>query len=367
MAYTDIDKSDDYFNTILWTGDGTSSRALTGLGFQPDMVWTKRRSTADNHHLFDSVRVVSSVPQRLFPNLTNAEDGNFGSLDSFDSDGFTVGSNVATNASGETFVGWSWKAGGTGVSNTDGSISSTVSANNTNGFSIVTYTGTGTGNSTNFKTIGTGLNEAPSFALVKTRDAISNLDDWAVYHKSINYTAYDQTMFLNTTQALVGGFSRGTPRCGLDGTNLSIVGSYSDLLNFDTLNCRYVAYCFAEKKGFSKFGSYKGNGSADGTFVYTGFKPAMIIVKRSDAPEYWNILDTARADVPNANPTDQALYANDSSAEYSETQGIDLVSNGFKVREGGAGWCNASGGTYIYMCFASNPFVTSTGIPTTAR
>jgi hypothetical protein len=348
MAYTDIDKPTDYFNTLLYTGDGTSSRALTGLGFQPDMVWTKRRSTSDNHHLFDSVRVVSSVPQRLFPNLNNAEDGNFGSLDSFDSDGFTVGSNVATNSSGETFVAWNWLASNTTASNTDGSITSTVSANTTSGFSIVSYTGTGAN-----ATVGHGLGVKPDLIIAKNRtDAV----DWYVYHSSLGAT---KNLRLNQT------FAELTESAVWDNTEpTTSVISVNNANGTNGSSDNLIFYCMTSKKGFSKFGSYTGNGSTDGTFVYTGFSPSFVIRKRTDSADSWQMHDNKR---DTFNVTYHRLLADDSGSEYTSTSNqLDFLSNGFKCRASNGG-ANGSGGTYIYMCFAENPFVTSTGIPTVAR
>jgi len=373
MAYTSINKPSDYFNTVTYTGDDVSPRTVTGVNFQPDFTWIKRRDNSGaNHILYDSVRGAGSTKE-LLSNSTTYEGGGlasaYGYLSAFASDGFTLtdgtdgaSEDLYTNQSGATFVSWNWLASNTTASNTDGSITSTVSANTTAGFSIVSFTGTGAN-----ATVGHGLSQAPQIYIVKNRASGS---DWRVAQTitpTNNMTSGNgYYMELNATKASTnpGSASQwGNPPTAPTSTVVS-VGNTSPVNGSGNA---MIIYCFHSVKGFSKFGSYTGNGSAEGPFVYTGFKPTWLMVKRSDAPEYWNILDTARADVPNANPTDQALYANDSSVEYSETQGIDLVSNGFKVREGGAGWCNASGGTYIYMAFAESPFTTSTGIPTTAR
>jgi hypothetical protein len=357
MAYTDIDKSDDYFNTVLYTGDGTSSNAITGVGFQPDFVWIKARSAAKVHLLHDVVRGQSGGEYYyLRSDSTNAESviGDGSGLLSLDTDGFTVGEvgNATWNDNAVTYASWNWKANGTGVSNTDGSITSTVSDNTTSGFSIVTYTGTGANN-----TVGHGLGVTPSMFIVKERGASG--EAWFTYHKSIGATKYIMLQSTNASATSSTLFQNTEPTSsvfsvGVDaGTN----GSTKT----------YVAYCFAEKKGFSKFGSYTGNGSADGTFVYTGFKPAFLIVKRyNDAGYDWLMYDNKRQ--VEFNVVDDFLKPNLSDAETTgnANQSLDFLSNGVKFRGNGAS-SNGSGASYIYMCFAENPFVTSTGIPTTAR
>jgi hypothetical protein len=336
-----------YFNTVLYTGNGAASRPITGVGFQPDMVWTKRRSTSDNHMLFDSVRVVSSVPQRLFPNLTNVEDGNFGSLDSFDADGFTVGANVGTNANGETFVGWSWKAGDSTVTNTTGSISSQVRANPTAGFSILTYTGNGTGGAT----VGHGLGVAPSMMIFKTR---AETGAWLVWHTG--YNSNQAQMLLNTQAAIFN------PGNGLYFNSTFPSSTVATLGTSGATNgngTTYVAYMFAPVAGFSAFGSYTGNGSSNGPFVYTGFRPRFIIVKRTDASDNWMIMDTS---INPINVASTHLRSDSTSAELnpggSPAVSFDFLSNGFKNRESN-NQVNNSGGTYIYMAFAENPFKNS--------
>jgi hypothetical protein len=347
IGATAANAASKYFNTVLYTGNGAASRPITGVGFQPDMVWTKRRSTSDNHHLFDSVRVVSSVPQRLFPNLTNVEDGNFGSLDSFDTDGFTVGSNVGTNANGETFVGWSWKAGNSTVTNTTGSISSQVRANPTTGFSILTYTGNGTGGAT----VGHGLGVAPSMMIFKTR---AETGVWLVWHTG--YGSNQAQTLLNTNAAIFN------PGNGLYFNSTFPSSTVATLGTSGATNgngTTYVAYMFAPVAGFSAFGSYTGNGSSNGPFVYTGFRPRFIIVKRTDASDNWMIMDTS---INPINVASTHLRSDSTSAELnpggSPAVSFDFLSNGFKNRESN-NQVNNSGGTYIYMAFAENPFKNS--------
>jgi len=358
MAYTDIDKPDDYFNTKLYTGTG-SATSITGVGFQPDLVWIKRRNDTGSHRLVDVVRGARNY---IESDTTDAE-GTTGNVSSFDSDGFSHSAGgLAYNASGSTYASWNWLAGGTGVSNTDGSITSTVSANTTSGFSIVSYTGT----SNNNETVGHGLGVAPSVIIIKNRSVSAN---WSVLHTSAGLTGSTldgspeyYMLLLNDTGAR-GNVSEDniwnptstTFKINNSGAGNQVNGNGNSM----------IAYCFAEKKGFSKFGSYTGNGSTDGTFVYTGFKPAFVMWKRTDTAGYdWDMYDTAR---DTYNVAFKELVANANYAESSSTVlSLDILSNGFKLRTSNANG-NASGGTYIYMAFAESPFTTSTGIPTTAR
>ena len=347
MAYTTIDKPTDYFNTKLYSGNG-GTQAISGIGFAPNWVWTKGRSGTygvSNHKLFDSVR---GATKTLFGNLTLAESTQTNGLTSFDSDGFSLGDDSNVNASSTTYVSWNWLGANGTASNTDGSITSTVSANTTAGFSIVSYTGTGSN-----ATVGHGLGVAPSMIIFKSRGTAN----WLVYHQGIGNT---HGVFLNTTSAKDDDatyFQDTNPT-----SSVFSIGT-STLVN-DTNT--YIAYCFAEKKGYSKFGSYTGNGNADGTFVYTGFKPAFLLVKKSSASgSDWNLHDNKR---PGFNVNNSYLAPNENAAEVTGNtyQIFDLLSNGFKCRGAGTG-TNASGETMIYMAFAENPFVTSTAIPTTAR
>jgi len=345
MAYTTINKGSNYFNTVLWTGNGIDNTSITGVGFQPDFVWVKERNGTEYHNLVDVVRGSDKL---LFSNVTNAEVTDANRIESFDSDGFTIGTDSAVNTSSDTYASWNWKANGAGVSNTDGSITSTVSANTTSGFSIVGWTGTGANG-----TIGHGLGTAPAMIIVKARGAVK---DWMVGYNSLGWTKY---INLNTTS----GESTASTVWQDTAPTSSVfsVGSSSDV---NTSSTTMIAYCFAEKKGFSKFGKYTGNGSAtDGTFVYTGFTPAFVMVKRTDTINDWKIIDNKRATF---NVAGKTLKANSSDAEDTGENYYDFCSNGFKIRNS-AGAVNASGGTYIYMAFAENPLVTSTKLPATAR
>jgi hypothetical protein len=347
MAYTNIDDPSAYFQTLLWTGNSTDGRALTNDGnsdLQPDWVWLKNRNAGYNHFLQDSSRGNTKV---LRSDSTAAESTATNMVESFDTNGFTVGfdGSQVPNFNGNTFVAWQWKAnGGTTSTNTDGDINSTVQVNQDAGFSIVTDSPT---NNT-ARSIGHGLGVAPQVVIRRAR---TRVESWRVFHSAAGSTGgltLNQNYTYNSSTTLFTGVTSTTFGVG---TDFSVNGNYS-----------YVSYCFAEKQGYSKFGKYVGNGNADGAFVYTGFKPEFVIVKRSDSANNWIITDNARG-INGANPR---LYADLEDAEGSAADYIDHLSNGFKIRTS-AGSMNTSGGTYIYMAFAENPFVTSTGIPTTAR
>ena len=346
MAYTTIKKPSDYFNTKIYTGDGSSSRDITGVGFQPDWIWIKNRDITQWYFLFDALRGVSKA---LFSNTTNVESTQAATHTAFLSDGFTVGNDVASNGNGNGIVSWNWLGANGTASNTDGSISSTVSANTTSGFSIVSYTGTSAN-----ATVGHGLGSAPKMIIVKNR---SGTQGWGVYHASLGNTKYLQ---------LNDGAAEGTASTFWNNTTptnqLFSIGT-SGWVN-DT-GSNYIAYCFAEKTGYSKFGSYTGNGSTDGTFVYTGFKPAWVLVKCTSAQADWELSDNKRT-TSGGNVIDKEVRPNTDGAETGGTDGryIDYVSNGFKLRQGFGNW-NDSGATYIFMAFAEQPLVGDN--PATAR
>ena len=347
MAYTTIDKPDDYFNTVLYTGTG-GTQSITGVGFQPDWVWLKARSSAYSHQLFDVIRGATKL---LASEETSAEQTLSG-VTSFDSDGFAVGSDAGSNNNGTTFASWNWLANGAGVSNTAGDITSTVSANTTSGFSIVSWTANGSDGAT----IGHGLGATPNIIISKRRSAIG---DWLVGGSTVDTIGggNNKLLLLNSTAAI----DTNSEVYQTIGSSTFQVGVNAYI---NTNGSTMISYCFAEKKGFSKFSSYIGNGNADGTFVYTGFKPAFVIMKRSDSADNWLMKDSVRDSYNLAN---KRLFPNQSAAEDTSVNGsIDILSNGFKQR-GSDTLTNASGGTYIYMAFAENPFVTSTSIPTTAR
>ena len=345
MAYTTIDNPRLFFETLTWTGDGTSPRTLSGLQFQPDWVWGKRRDDATGHNIFDSVRTAGS-DKNLQSNSNGAEGsgapGTYGYLSAFTSDGFTVTAGSSDNAywnnNTATYVSWNWKAGDSTSSNGNGSITSTVSHNSTAGFSIGTYTGNGTAGAT----VGHGLGATPDVLIVKER---GNTNSWVFSHKNLtNQSGY--YMLINDTsgEATDNWFNNTSPTSTVFSTNSTPTNRSSGT---------YVFYAFKEVKGYSKFGKYNGNGNADGSFVYTGFRPAFILVKKSSGTKNWYLWDSTRASSNDG--SDPQLYANLSNAEDSAAY-FDILSNGFKNRNTGVG--NDSGGTYIYMAFAEHPFVT---------
>jgi hypothetical protein len=358
MAYINFQPS-DFFNTVLYTGNGTNPRSLTGVGFQPDFTWIKNRTDAWGHGLADSTR---GGGKTLISNSNAVEQTNYtwGYVNSFDSDGFTITNGGSgddfVNQTSDNYVSWNWLAnGGTTSSNTDGSITSTVQANQTAGFSIVTYTGTGTAG-----TIGHGLGKKPQCILLKNR---SFNDSWITFHEPEGATKF---MSLDTTGASsdFGAMWNDTEPT----TSVFSIGSDSGGRWVNSSGDTYVAYCFAEVKGYSKFGSYTGNGSTDGTFVYTGFRPAFVLTKRTDSAQNWAMYDNRRNDdaPAGANVIDRLLYPNASDAEV-DTGGslmVDFLSNGFKWR-GTSSITN--NGASIYMAFAEFPLVGSNGLAGTAR
>jgi hypothetical protein len=342
MAYSVINKPSDYFNTKLYTGNG-STQSITGVGFQPDLVWIKQRNGTGYHNTYDAVR---GSTERLQPNVTDAEVTVATSLTSFDSDGFSLGSNGDTNGSSNTTVAWNWLGANGTASNTDGSITSTVSANTTSGFSIVSYTGNGTAGAT----IGHGLGAVPKMFITKRLDAVS---EWRVYNEA---TGANYLLQLNLTSAAIDNATWN------DTAPTSSVFSVSSTGDVNASGGTYIAYCFADVQGFSKFGSYTGNGSTDGTFVYTGFKPAWVMTKRTDSTGNWLMYDNKRIGY---NPSNYFLYPNLSNVEdTANSEWLDLYSNGFKIRATSA-TVNGSGNSYIYMAFAEQPLVGDN--PATAR
>jgi hypothetical protein len=322
-------------DVALYTGNG-STQTISGLNFSPDLVWNKVRNDSYWHSITDTVR---GATKTLYPNDTLAEFTDAASVQAFTSDGFTLGSQALVNESAKTYVAWTWDAGTSTVTNTEGSITSQVRANASAGFSVVTYTGTGSN-----ATVGHGLGVAPQMVIVKQR--LTPTENWLVYHASLTSPS-NSFLVLNTTAARgeVAGYWNGGPTS-------SVVGlSFRGAIN--TNNNNYVAYCFAPVAGYSSFGSYTGNGSADGPFVYTGMRPRWIMFKRTDTTADWLLLDTAR---DNYNAVEKHLHPNLSNAEATGSPPwADILSNGFKLRNT-YGETNASGGTYIYACFAESPF-----------
>ena len=350
MAYTNIDDPSAHFQTATYSGSGgTGGHAIVNDGnsdLQPDIVWLKQRSYASSHRLMDSSRGGNKI---LESDTDNAE-ATYGYISSFDTDGFTLGySDTSFDGYGREYVGWQWKAnGGTTSSNTDGSITSTVQANTTAGFSIVTWTGSGSAG-----TIGHGLGAVPTHFIVKERNGA---DDWANYSPFLDGLNY--VFSLNNT------YSQFTPASYINSTapTSSVFSVDGSIINQSGQT--YVGYFFTDIQGYSKMGKYKGNGNTNGTFVYTGFKPAFILIKNLDATENWFLMDNKR---DGYNLTNKYILAGNTAAE-STTGGygnIDLLSNGFKLRSSYQSVNSTH--EFAYLAFAENPFVTSTGIPTTAR
>ena len=335
-----------HMQTTTYTGNGTAigsgGNAVDQSGnstFQPDFVWIKNRSAADNHMLYDAVR---GATKDLHSNTADAEATDTEGLSTFDADGFTVGSNVAVNTSTENYVAWQWKANGSGSSNTDGSITSTVSADTTSGFSIVTYVG----NSTSGATVGHGLGAVPKMMILKDRDVGEN---WCIYHEELGPTKF---LFFTTD----GAFT--VSNRWNDTAPTSSVFTLGNETQVNATGRDYVVYCFAEVENFSSVGGYTGNGSTDGPFVYTnGFAPAFVMTKRTNAAGDWKMWDNKRGPY---NVNGLTLAANSSGAESSGVaQHIDFLSNGFKIR-GNDTETNGSGSTYIFMAVAESPFKTAT-------
>ena len=346
MAYTTINKSTDYFNTVLYTGNGSNNHTITGVNFNTDLAWIKNRG-GDDHRLFDKVRGVNKFVKA---NTTDAETTD--AIFTTNSDGYVLTNAGEVNANNGNFVGWNWKANGQGSSNTDGSINTTyTSVSTTSGVSISKYTGTGSN-----ATVGHGLGVAPKMILIKR---LSANDNWIVYHNSLGGT---KNLYLDANNAEAtrsDTFNNTAPT--------SSVFSLGSATGTNGSGSTYIAYCFAEKTGYSKFGSYTGNGSTDGTFVYTGFKPAFLLWKNNSAAEGWWIVDNKTTII---NPTNNLLRPDTNAAELvgNANLKLDLLSNGFKLRQTD-GALNSSGATFIYMAFAEEPLVANVGqsIPATAR
>ena len=355
MAYTTIDDSEAYFQCVTWTGNGSNARTITLPGttdMQPDFIWVKNRSDAEDHCLMDVVRTFA-VDKAMRSNGAD-EEGGVGTTArgwvqaTSDGVGCYNGSTNANlvNASSDLYVAWNWKAGtsfsndasSTGV----GSIDSAGSVSTAAGFSIISYTGTGaTG------TIAHGLGVVPKLIIIKGR---SNSGTWGTYHESLGAA---KKIILNTNAAAV---SSGWMNSTAPTSSVFTVINDNDV---GTSGRTYVAYCFADVQGFSKVGSYSGVATTNGAFVYTGFKPAWVMIKRSDDGESWLMMDNKRLGY---NPVNEVLLADTNEAEFSNN--FDIVSNGFKTR---TTLGNASGGTYIYIAFSESPFVNSNGVPNNAR
>ena len=345
MAYISFQPK-DYFNTKLYTGDGEpAGNAITGVGFQPDWVWIKERSSSNAHLLFDAVR---GVTKSISSNLTSAEVTDAQYLTTFGTDGFTVGPSNDINEPSSTYASWNWKANGQGSSNTDGSINTTyTSVNTTAGFSISKYTGTGSN-----ATIGTGLGAIPHMAIFKRTDTSGF--NWFVYHRSLGAGKF---IILDTT-----GAEQSSTSIWQNTTPTSSVITLGGDGGVNASGGTYIAYCFSQKSGFSSMGSYTGNGNADGVYQHLGFSASWLMIKRTDSTASWVIFDNKRLGYNVAN---YQLYANSTSGEGNNVL-LDITSQGFKCRANHLD-VNGSGATYIYMAFAEAPLVSSNGVPAVAR
>ena len=351
MAYTTINKSSLHMDTKLYTGNG-GTQYIAGLDFKPDWTWIKSRNVSNNHRNYDAVRGATKI---IYQNLTNAEATQSNGLSAFNSDGFTLGDDGNSNSNNATYASWNWKAGGgQGSSNTDGSINTTyTSVNTTAGFSISKYTGTGSN-----ATIGHGLGVAPKMIIVKQ---LNSTNYWTVYHKSLSANSW---VYLNTTDAVASNtamWNNTEPT-----SSVFSIGTYT---NTNQSGSTYIAYCFAEKTGFSKFGKYIGTGSATGTpFIHTGFKPAFVMTKGSDVADQWTLSDIPRDNaVGSGNGTGARLTADSNAAESTNTSwaSIQKYSNGFSP-QGSDGVTNGDGKTYIFMAFGQS-LVGSNNVPCVAR
>jgi len=360
MAYTDIDDPTIYFQNKIYTGNGQSGHAITFDGnsdMQPDWVWIKSRNATETSRIYDVVRGAS---KHIASNDNNAESTDTNGLTAFGSDGFTVGSGNPVNNNNKLYASWNWKAGTSftndASSTSVGSIDSAGSVNTDAGFSIIGYTGAGDGSDSSAQTIAHGLGVAPGMIIVKNRADATN---WYVYHHKNTAAPATDVLYLNLDNATAddnGPWKDVAPTSSV----FTVGGDNGVNGNGDAM----IAYCFAEKQGYSKFSSYIGNGNADGTFVYTGFKPAFVMTKPSNKTGEWFMIDNKRDP---SNYVRRRLKANGNAAENTDdNQDFDILSNGFKPRRSAGDW-NSSGDTFIYIAFAEQPFVTSTGVPATAR
>ena len=363
MAYTTIDDPSAHFTTTLYTGNGSDDRSITNSAnagnFKPDWLWVKQRNTTRHHILNDSNR---GATKNISTSLNNAESTGADGIQAFETNGFQVGTDTDVNQNSGTYVAWQWKAnGGTTSSNTDGSITSTVQANTTAGFSIVTYTS----NNTEGATFGHGLNSAPEIVIIKGRESS---DNWPVFNGTS--TTNSRSLHLEETTGEIPVSSYNFWNLYWDETRPSstVVTLGVDAKVNKSGNEGFVAYCFHSVKGYSKIGKYTGNGNADGPFIYTGFKPAWVIYKNTSSASNWIIRDNKRTTSGGTNPNGTVLHPNLSNAESTNDSAtvIDLLSNGFKIRNTENN-DNTSGNNYVYMAFAEHPFVSSKGVPVTAR
>ena len=367
MAYTTIDDGSAYFQVTTWTGDGSSPRTITNGGnsdLQPDLIWHKNRSDSGrSHYIHDSSRGFGAHHE-LVPNSDTTENSdshltnNHGYIASASTDSFVLGAGATndnyTNNNTATYVAWQWKANGGTTTTNDasstgvGGLDSVYQANTTAGFSIVTYTGSGSNT-----TVAHGLGNVPEVIIFKKRT--DDTEDWLVYHHTQGNAAAGK---LNSTAA----FETGSASLFDSTTPTSSVFSIKTNSKVNDSSDTYVAYCFSEVQGYSRFGSYTGNANVDGPFIYLGFKPKYFLLKCVDATQNWYVFDTAR---DTYNPSNSAMQASGNTVQETG-YAMDFLSNGFKIRHDDGAW-NGSGKDFVYMAFAEHPFVSSEGVPVTAR
>tara|TARA_Y100000592_G_scaffold58432_1_gene91507 strand:+ start:831 stop:1874 length:1044 start_codon:yes stop_codon:yes gene_type:complete len=327
--YTGVNKSTTYFNTKLYTGNGNANHGITGVGFQPDWVWIKNRTSTYWNQKYDVIR---GVNKSIASNSNNAQENRTDNLNSFDTDGFTVGAEGGdknVNYSGDNYVAWNWKAGGSGSSNSNGSVTSTVSANTTAGFSICKFSFPGSGNFT----VGHGLGVAPDVVLMKGLGTAN----WQMYHSALGNTKNIQLNYSAASSSAANWWNSTSPTSTVFSVGSDLIESGQDA----------IAYCFAAKQGYSRFGKWIGNGNADGTFIYTGFAPKWLLLKKDGGDGWWLIDDKMANVLPN--PNTRMLVANTNGADNSSVSPfIDIYSNGFKLRSNWSG-INADGSDYIYL------------------
>ena len=341
-AYISFQPS-DFFNTLLWTGTGATN-ARTGLGFQPDFVWVKGRNYAYNNVMSDSVR----GQKQIYSNINNSQDSNTGEITSFDADGFTLGTGGDVNYNTRTFVGWCWKAGTTtGIAGSPSITPTGYSFNQTAGFSIIEYSG----NATSGATIPHGLGVKPDLVIIKNLDATQN---WG-----LQYAPLGATKYLRFNMATAGGDSAGFWNDTEPTDTLVSLGT-EGIVNG---SAQQIAYCFANKRGYLKVGSYIGNNQVDGPYIHTGFRPAYILIKNFSTTDTYVVMDSKREGY---NLQNKLLIPTDANAEQDGLYGVDFLSNGFKCKRND-GWTNGSGNTMVYSAFAEFPVVSSNSIPATAR
>ena len=358
MAYTTIDDPTLHFRVKAYSGTGSAASITfdtTDTTMQPDMVWIKNLSTTGNHGIWDAIR---GATKQIYPNQTYGESTAANSMTAFNSNGFSVGSDGDQNGSGNSLIAWCWKANGTGSSDTNGTINTAAtSANTTAGFSIVSYTG----NASSSQTVGHGLGAVPHWILSKNRDnTSSNYNDWIVYHHK-NATANDKKLKLNTNDAVstTNEWGDTDPTSTVYSVHSSGDGATNDGTD------KIVSYVFTGIQGYSKFGTYEGNGNANGTFVYTGFRPDWVMVKSTSGSQSWTIIDNVRE--PYNEMGEKCLFPNEDTAEFDPANiNFDCLSNGFKLRNTD-GKINTSGHNYIFAAFAEVPLVNTSGIPCNAR